>query len=734
MYYTKHKKKKRGRPGIYLITSNNGLYVHLPAVDDGTQTNRKISSPVFSDDHPPPVPSSARPTKPLGHHPFHENKKRTPVPPLKPKLPPPIQGENYEVPWDMLHKQRKENDWREEEEEDLAGGWYESVGADDLEEMNKNPPPIWRSSQDIRSSPPPLPSSRGMEKSHLSQSLDLLKSTLHPGPLPNKSAKPSERKNYEPKLPMFNRVKKSFHSLRPKAEIPEDSQDSGSVSRSPQRHSHPVSKPLPPVKPKPSKLLPGAAEVGACLKHDPKFNQKLQERKQEVYGGADIRISYGSPTNEEDVIKDVPQGNYEEITFSSKESPSCLHPQRPVKNVEDPPTVAMIENEEGYIDAQQAQDYLSFESSADRQRSRSPVDLNQLLAEPPISPRNDTPSPPLPPRGPTSRPKLKKPLPRGQPTRKHSPPLTSPPPPLPSRNLINPAAQTQVKSDDNPPVPRRQLKQAAVEEDEDEDTPPPVPRRHPQASGKHTPENKKTQGLKRVLSPEDIDKNPLPLPPRKYSPIEDDSSPSLSPPVPPPRASLSPVPHEDAPPVPHRLMTQPTRQDHSHNSSSPPPVPTRRVSADSAMESHGLPAPEQPTKAPHNAFIARSKSFEPEIGSHHQTPKKPPCPPPKPSPKPSRDSDIFETVTFGPTPTTGHINNTDDAHSHPKPNRQLNGHTTKSKPPPPTVPKKPPAVVPRNNRINRNSPCSSPDHAYSAAPGKPIIKPKPLPHPKPHKT
>lgn len=721
---------------MHLITSHNGLYVHLPAVDDGAQTNRKISSPVLSDDHPPPVPSSARPPKPLTHHPFHENKKRPPVPPLKPKLPPPNQGENYEVPWDLLHKQRMENDWQEEEEEDLAGGWYESVGADDLEEMNKNPPPIWRSSQDIRSSPPPLPSSRGMEKSHLSQSLDFLKSTPHPGPLPNKPTKLSERKNYEPKMPpMLNRLKKSFHSLRPKAEIPEDSQDSGSESRSPQRHSHPVSKPLPPVKPK-AKLLPGAAEVGAILKHDPKFNQKLQERKQEVYGGADIRISYGSPTNEEEDNEDVPQGKYEEITFSSKESPSCLRPQRPVTNVEGPLPVAMFENEEGYIDAQQAQDYLSFESSADRQRSRSPVDLNQLLAEPPISPRDNTPSPPLPPRGPVSIPKLKKPLPRGQPKRNHSPPLTSPPPPLPSRNLINPAAQTQVKSGDIPPVPRRQLKQAVAEEDEDEDTPPPVPRRHPQASGKHTPENKKTQGLKRVLSPENIDKNPLPLPPRRYSPVEDDSSPLLSPPVPPPRASLSPVPHEDAPPVPQRLMTQPTRRvaDHSRTSSSPPPIPTRRVSADSAMESQGLPAAEQLTKASRNAFIARSKSSDSEIGSHQQNPKKPPCPPPKPSPKPSRDSDIFETVTFGTTPTTGHINNTDDLHSHPKPNRQLNGHAHKSKPPLPTVPKKPPAVVPRNNRINRNSPSRSPDHAYSAAPGKPIIKPKPLPHPRPHKT
>ena len=684
-------------------------------MDDGAQTNHKNSYPVFDDDRPPPVPSSARPPKPLAHQPFHGNKKTPPVPPLKPKLPPPIQGDNYEVPWDMLHKQRKENDC--EEEEDLAGGWYESVGIDDLEEMNRNPPPIWRSNLDVRASPPPLPKSN---------------------PLPYKSTKPSERKNYEPK---FNRLKKSFHSLRPKAEIPEDSQDSGSVSSSPQRHSHPVSKLLPPVKPKvmATKLLPGAAEVGANLKNDPKFNRKLQERKQELYDSTEIRVSYGSPISEEE---DVPLGKYEEITFSSKEPPSSVRPQRPITNAKDPPLVTMIENEEGYIDARQAQDYLSFESSTDRQRSRSPVDLSQLLAEPPIPPRDNTPSPPLPPRGPISKPKLKKPLPRGQPKKEHSPPLTSPPP-LPSRNLINPAAQTRVKT---PPVPKRQQKQVTVEEeDDDEDTPPPVPRRHPQASGKHTPENKKTQSLKRVLSPENIDKNPLPLPPRRHSPVdEDDSPPSLSPPVPPPRASLSPVPHEDAPPLPQRSMTQLKRRitDHSHNPTSPPPLPTRRVSADSgipesntALESQGLPAAKQLPRAPRNAFIARSKSSEPEIGSHQQNPKKPPWPPPKPFPKPSRDSDsdIFETITFGATPTVDH-KNTDDVHSHQKPNRQLNSHAHKSKPPLPTPPKKPPAVFPRNNRINKNSLSSSPDHAYSAGLGKPIIKPKPLPHPKPHKT
>lgn len=685
-------------------------------MDDGAQTNQKNSYPVFDDDRPPPVPSSARPPKPLAHQPFHGNKKTPPIPPLKPKLPLPNQGENYEVPWDLLHKQRKEYDCEEEEEEDLAGGWYESVGVDDLEEMNRNPPPIWRSSQAVRASPPPLPKSN---------------------PLPYKSTKPSERKNYEPKVPKFNnKLNKSFHSLRPKAEIPEDSQDGGSVSGSLQRHSHPVSKPFPPVKPKvmATKLLPGAAEVGANLKNDPKFNRKLQERKQEVYDSTEIRVSYGSPTSGED----VPLGKYEEITFPSKEPPSSIRPQRPVTNAKDPPLVTMIENEEGYIDARQAQDYLSFESSTDRQRSRSPVDLSQLLADPPIPPRDNSPSPPLPPRGPISKPKLKKPLPRGQPKKEYSPSPTSPPP-LPSRNLINPAAQTRIKSGDNPPVPKRQQKQVAVEDDDDEDTPPPVPRRHPQASGKHTPENKKAQSPKRVLSPENIDKNPLPLPPRRHSFVdEDDSPPSLSPPVPPPRASVSPVPSEDAPPVPQRSMTQLKRRitDHSHKSTSPPPIPTRRVSADSglpqsdtAAESQELPAPKQPLKAPRNAFIARSKSSEPEIGSHQQNPKKPPCPPPKPFPKPSRDSDvdIFETVTFGATTPVDH-QNTDDIHSHQKP--KLNGHAHKSKPPLPT-PKKPPAVFPRNNRINKNSPSSSPDHAGL---GKPIIKPKPLPHPKPHKT
>ena len=617
----------------------------------------------------------------------------------------------------MLHKQRKENDCEEEEEEDLAGGWYESVGVDDLEEMNRNPPPIWRSNQDVRASPPPLPRSN---------------------PLPLKSTKPSERKNYELKVPKFNMLNKSFHSLRPKAETPEDGQDSGSVSSSPQRHSHPVTKPFPPVKPKAPKLLPGAAEVGANLKNDPKFNRKLQERKQEVYGSSEIRVSYGSPASEEE---DVPLGKYEEITFSSKEPSSSVHPKRPV--TKDPPLVTMIENEEGYIDARQAQDYLAFESSTDRQRSRSPVDLGQLLAEPPILPRDNTSSPPLPPRGPLSKPKLKKPLPKGQPKKEHSPPLISPPP-LPSRNLINPAAHIRVKSGDNPPIPRRQQKQVAVEEDdEDEDTPPPVPRRHPQASGKHTPENKKIHSPKRVLSPENIDKNPLPLPPRRYSLVdEDDSPPSLSPPVPPPRASVSPVPCEDAPPIPQRSMTQLKRRitDHSHKSTSPPPIPTRRVSADSglpesstAVESQGLAAPQQPPTAPRNAFFARSKSSDPEIGSHQQNPKKPPCPPPKPFPKPSRDSsaDIFETVTFGATSPVGH-NTANDVHSHQKPNRQSNGHNHKPKPPLPTPSKKPPAVVPRNNRINKNSSASSPDHAGL---GKPIIKPKPPPpHPKPHKT
>lgn len=730
-------------------------------------------------DHTHPKPSSARATKPLPPQPNQENrqsKKPPPLPPFKPKQPPVEQGMNYEVPWDMLH-QRSRGD-QDCMEEDLPADTYESVGALDVEEMNKNPPPIWRRDGGAPMSPPlhsPGTKRWTLERnktSNPSQSQDdLLKS--YPAQLPTCKPRDKDLLIKRPLPPEPKTSQKNLDSIKTKntTDKREESGFVGRYDRDDRGSQRRAQKPLPPpVKSKPTATahaVPGVG-MGFNLRNDPKFSQKLQERK-EIHSGTDAVSAKRGPVTEGEE-EDVPQERYEEIMFTASEETESSNSRvrksakKRTAKLPTPPPVMMVENEEGYVDARQAQDYLMFESSSDQRRSHSPVNLpwEQLApGKPPLQPRTasmmressshdthngeglaepPTSNPPLPPRGTTSKPKLKKPLPSpsGSVTKKHSPNPSHPvptaakrhtvarassqspepvasmkrrdsspntPPPLPSRDPIRPAAPVP---DSNPSVPKRHpparnnftRSQSAsppkpdsgifeaftfgtLPEDnastnsiqpqtslhhrvptrDHEDSPPPVPRRHPMASGKHTPDiiTMSTKSTTSQTSPSP-DQNPLPLPPRGCSPLQEGRPSSISPPVP-PRVSVDP-------PAPQRLLTQSNRHvTDDGSSSSPPPVPDRStsdpgVTQSNSVESHRLPLTRQ-----------------------------------------------------------GHDRNSAS------PERHVPSYTHKTKPPPPPKPRKPPpAVVPRPKSFtNSHSVSNNPDNTQVGI----VKKPKPLPPPKP---
>ena len=652
-----------------------------------------MSIPTVDEDHdhthPTPHPS-ARATKPLPPQPNRQSNKPPPLPPLKPKQPPVDHGMNYEVPWDML-RQRGDEDCME----DLPADVYESVGALDVDEMNKNPPPIWRRDGGAPISPP-------------SHSPGLKRWTLE-------RKKPSNPSQSQDDLLKSSRS----NDLLIKRPLPQEPQKN---LDGPQRR---LQKPLPPpVKSKPTTTahaVPGAGMgMGFNIRNDPKFSQKLQERKQ-IHGGTDaVKVRHNPVTGGEE--EDVPQEGYEEILFTASEefeSPNThVHKsaaKRTAKSVarRTPPSpVMMVENEEGYVDARQAQDYLTFESSAEQRRSRSPMNWEQLLpGKPSLQPRTasmmrerdshdtqngeepPTTDPPLPPRGPTSMPKLKKPLPtppgplkRERSTHPSHPRPTSTkvhtvarvssqspepvasmkrrdstptsPPPLPSRDPITvpnpsvpkryPASRnkyTQSQSADSPPpkpdsgifevltfgsLPADQTNTDSTQPQtslhrrvstrEHEESPPPIPRRHPMASGKHTPDITSVTTTKSISqqspSPDNVDKNPLPLPPRGYSPLEDGRPSSISPPVPP-----------RDPTVPQRLSTQ-SRHVTDDGSSRPlPPVPSRSAS-DSGVTQNNVESQRLPVAR--RGRDPNSASPERHMTSH--THKTKPVPPPKPLP------------------------------------------------------------------------------------------------------
>lgn len=156
--------------------------------------------------------------------------------------------------------------------------------------MNKHPPPVWRPEIDdgVQNPPPPLPPNRR-----------------------ERSSEPEEQ---------LRRVLESESSPVRKPRLPK------AVHLSPSR-----SKPLPPPKPKPD----SASDISFCpksvpgggifnFKNDPKFQSKLQEKRQELYGD----------TNDLSRGRSLSMGEgeefYESVLFTVDDS-SDLPPKLPPK-------------------------------------------------------------------------------------------------------------------------------------------------------------------------------------------------------------------------------------------------------------------------------------------------------------------------------------------------------------------------------------------------------------------
>ena len=254
-------------------------------------------------------------------------------------------------------------------EEDGPSAHYEEIDIDE-EQLSKNPPPVWES--EVGFTPPPLPSrprpqtwKRSLERN---ENYSLLSSEEpqensnpnfqgRPLPVPpenssqvRKQKTPDQRSSPSPRLErrkppaieMSPPVRRSPAAFE-RSISAEQVHNQGEMMRENRR---PASyepggsrKPLPPPKPKPGVATGTAnqsryvAGFGFDLKNDPRFAQKLKERKQELYGVTDVVHP------DEDFSRpggDYPQDSYEEVAFTANvEAAEPLPPPRlpPPRNV-----------------------------------------------------------------------------------------------------------------------------------------------------------------------------------------------------------------------------------------------------------------------------------------------------------------------------------------------------------------------------------------------------------------
>ena len=488
---------------------------------------------------------------------INKPKLRPPLPPPKKPLssspPPMIEEAFYEDPQLIMNRPTKFEDSVEEV--------YDNIDeANAIREMNKFPPPVWKQGDGLQ--PPPLPPSHPTRR--YTRSFD----------------QSSEFVNVDewkaPKLP-------KARSKKPTTESPKRKKHFGSLKDSPRMPKNKIKTkpPLPPAKPwkagssddllstNSSELLGGergggghgatiGRGMGFNLKNDPKFGRKLQERRQEIYGGTTERSRPRSWGHD--------QEEYEEVAFTASDD-DLLDGRGGAGGR----SADLSCSDEEYVDCEPHDDdapamYMEHNSTLETRRvgGKGPNTLKreEFLKRPPLplpshsSAGNPIPkSPPKVPAG--GRPKVG----GGAPFVR--PPMASmgfdPPPPLPRHG------------NERPPMP---LPGAVVDDKDDEDEAPPVPRRHPHASDKH-----------RILNVGDSSspssswgtENAISLPHRSVSPS--------TPPYP------SPTSNSNAPPLPQRGPRQ---------FDSPSPLPT---------------APNQPknkkVKAP-PPIIRKQRSLSPE--------------------------------------------------------------------------------------------------------------------------
>ena len=649
--------------------------------DDEAEQNNDYLSPQTTTSKPPFDGPRSRPRLPSPPRSQLENKKAShPKPPPKPIQLQDQPEDEYIVPQVIVNEDNYHilSPTRPEDAgEDTPQPYYEDLDFGENDDaFRQNPPPP------KKSHPPPLPTRprpRHWTRSFGSSDEEPVSSVptgrgQQPGPESGKMRKGNQRMSHEPNAPRTN-LKPPAHKHHPQRQ-PMDYETSVSAK---QQMTPPLTRKMdydgsskmpsggkqgpPPVKPKPSIFQGG---VGFNLKNDPKFSQKLQERREEIYGGTD-RVRFTSDSDE----PDPPLDEYEEVLFTA--------------SAEEQAVPKLVENDEGYIDVQmpdQPDDYYTERSPSplfstgpllpprqkhDTKHSSNPslhqqhvevpapASKNRPALRPPIgterpgfSDRSCSVSPePVStfpaketrrislPNSPTSP---IHPIPISRSFRKS--PASPPAPPLPSRELILPH-----------PAPRRERPPHPTLE---ENAPsgrgrPPMPLPQQDNMRREVPEREPP------TVPSGRRRPPLPVPPVKQPPL-----PKRDKPLPP---SLQEETRDSPPPIPrrhpqhsdrHRVASQQgiPRRSPAPEIENPFPLPPRAVSPigdqltipQSSSSDSAPPVPDralQPLKSHHlrpSSYSWRSDTEEPrlELVRSRSSPPPPsivqrkPHPPPRP--------------------------------------------------------------------------------------------------------
>ena len=769
------------------------LYLLHSTVDD-----EPIDVPgLQSNGYPPPQEPTAAAIKPSPLPPLN-SRPRLPVPHSMPKVQSPAdpsrlqqqltaladmdvpEGE-YETPVTVLERGAESLYHTltppDGEEEDLPGGHYEEMDIDD-EELSRNPPPVWPSG-----TAPPLPPSRPQPRKwkrslERNENYSLLSSeelqengnpNFHGRPLPVPPAKgPGVRNQRTANLsPIIERRKPpAVEKRRPPPTAFERSALDSQVHNHERETRRPASyepggarKPLPPPKPQTSAITGTANQsrpgmgFGFNVKNDPRFTQKLEERRQELYGVTDSRHPDNTFNHQNQPGGDYPQENYEEVAFTTAVE-SFPPPRFPQRNIPERTTLPpRRQNPGSQLVPSVAAEYSSVDDKPVQPRSYLVVDDGNghedtnpalFIARPPVQPKSpslrweieqtlnsEQPQPPArATRNPSPRPhsnfvhsesvpnksSSKSPeMPRrvavgrraSDPSSPLAPPLPSrlpfsgpvpvprrgstptSPPPLPSRELIHPTTQEEM----HPPAPLRKrfpLPAISAEEGPPGTPPPPVPRRQRVGGGGSGP-----YIPQRTPTPENERTSP-----RGPSPNEEQFASTIV--VSPPTHSPPIRDQEAGPPIPLRSQSA-ARQGPPH------PTPHLRPLSNGSNQNR---------RDEH--FTSRSGSSPPEAMRTSDTPQLPP----KPSERLQNDMNYSVDSRPKIRPRVTKVNGTNNTGlSQPQDSTPVH---TKPKPPPPAKP--PIAKKPAPKHRRDNPPVDSFDRT---PPGPPVTRPRPpVPPPK----
>lgn len=580
----------------------------VPLTDPQTRHPIGFPSPANS---PHPIQNSAAQTA------------RPPRPPPKPKRPPELDQPQYIQPGldsedgvkDSMYFLLSPTD--EKIMEDGPQGAYEEIEYDH-EELNRNPPPLWK--------PPTQPS----HSLSLSSTSSIIYSRIEGGKILDHpftggaSHAASRAHNYT-----MGEVSK-----QPKP-IPKPKTGKKDGARMNQTKPYPPHKqsgaPVPPTKPKQAPQRGQEKNPLKNILNDPNLMGKLQEKRQELYGAVDApRASISSCGS------DNPMENYEEVCFdlagnvgSDEEHVSSAFSR--VTNMTLPPRRHNIGSEIAMLqcplEEPKAQEYLSFQPSPSHSPRESTTDLgngDSHTSLHSLSPRLQSKvtefKPDLPPRdGQRMRggsPRLvRKPISAAS---HHTRPEVPPAPHTRSRQPLKERSTSQEELRKDQSIKSRNLPPRPLSSSFEE--PPPVPFRSTSTKDESLPQPHKRRDLS----------VPLPLPSKTRQP------------QPPPRQNVH-IPNVNylsdgdcsspPPPVPTRQTSGYPELQQSFSDDDAPPVPSRGH-RQSDMHSAPLLHTNQITNV--QAHIPRKTPIRPprEAPADVRVPRTKPMPPPPVSSKP----------------------------------------------------------------------------------------------------